>query len=98
MRPLLLAWLQDHLVDSGCKDARLWKAFRAEMMRFDQPRLWWWSRLPVRARDWWNVHSRRLWITLLTPAGYNGLRRLLGLSHVDVGTGFTAPTARQMPS
>lgn len=93
MRPAFLTWLQDHLIDSGCKDARLWKAFRAEMMRFDQPRLWWWSRLPVRARDWWNVHSRRLWIMLLTPTGYNGLRRWLGMSHVDLHPGLRLPDA-----
>ncbi|MGL4542653.1 MAG: glycosyltransferase family 2 protein [Polymorphobacter sp.] len=93
MRPLFLNWLQDHLVDSGCKDARLWQAFRAEMMRFDQPRLWWWSRLPVRARDWWNVHSRRLWIMLLTPGGYNRLRYWLGMSHVDVQPAPQLPAA-----
>ncbi|HPU16044.1 MAG TPA: glycosyltransferase family 2 protein [Polymorphobacter sp.] len=98
MRPLFLAWLQDHLVDSGCKDARLWKAFRAEMMRFDQPTLWWWTRLPVRARDWWNVHRQRLWIMLLTPAGYNRLRRWLGMSHADQVPALHEPVTPEMLS
>lgn len=82
-RPIFLAWLQAHLVDSGCKDERLWRAFRAEMLRFDQPRLWWWSRLPLRARDWINVQRQRLLILLLTPEGYNGLRRRFGLSYAE---------------
>jgi glycosyltransferase involved in cell wall biosynthesis len=83
MRPIFLDWLQRHLVESSCTDQRIWKAFRAEMLRFDQPRLWWWSRLPVRARDWWNVNSRRAWIMLLTPRGYMRLRRRLGMSYFD---------------
>lgn len=82
-RPAFLAWLQEHLVDSGCKDPRLWRGLRGEMFRYDQPRLWWWSRLPARARDWWNVNRQRALITILTPAGYHGLRRRLGLPHVD---------------
>lgn len=98
MRPLFLDWLQGHLVDSGCKDARVWQAFRIEMMRFDQPMLWWWSRLPIRARDWWNVHSRRLWITLLTPTGYSRLRRWLGMAPVDLNPALPVPATDQMPS
>lgn len=85
MRPIFLAWLQDHLVDSGCRDPRMWAAFRAEMFRFDHPRIWWWWKLPTRARDWWNVNSRRLWITILTPNGYNRLRKLFGMTYVDLG-------------
>lgn len=81
MRPIFLTWLQAHLVDSGCKDSRLWRAFRAEMLRFDQPRLWWWSRLPARARDWCNVQRQRTLIMVLGPGGYNRLRRRLGPSY-----------------
>lgn len=83
MRPRFLVWLQDHLIEIGCKDPRMWRALRGEMLRFDEPRFWWWSRLPVRARDWWNVESRRLWIFMLTPRGYNRLRRSLGMTYVD---------------
>ncbi|MGQ5702083.1 glycosyltransferase family 2 protein [Sandaracinobacteroides sp. A072] len=86
MRPIFLAWLQDHLIDSGVKDEGFWRAFRAEMLRYDQPRVWWLSRLPARARDWWNVKSRRALMLALTPAGYNRLRRLFGKSYVDFGS------------
>lgn len=79
MRPVFLAWLQAHLIDSGCKDAEVWRALRGQLLRYDQPRLWWWSRLPWRARAWWDEHRPRLLMLLLTPAGYHGLRRRLGL-------------------
>jgi len=83
MRPIFLAWLQDHLVESGCKDQRFWRAYRAEMLRYDQPTVWWWARLPTRARDWWNVRSRRALMFMLTPDGYNRLRQRFGLTYVD---------------
>lgn len=86
MRPIFLAWLQDHLVDSGIKDGRIWRALRREQLRFDQPQLWWWATLPRRLKEAWNYNSRRLVIMILTPAGYVRLRRLLGLSYVDPAT------------
>jgi glycosyltransferase involved in cell wall biosynthesis len=82
MRPVFLAWLQRHLGEIGCEDQRLWNALRAEMLRFERPTYWAITRFPIRFRDWWNVNSRRLWIMLFTPSGYNRLRRLFGLSHV----------------
>jgi glycosyltransferase involved in cell wall biosynthesis len=83
MRPIFLGWLQEHLVDSGVKDERIWRALRREQLRFDQPRLWWWATLPRRVKDAWNYNSRRLLIMALTPAGYVRLRAWLGLPHVD---------------
>ncbi len=83
MRPIFLAWLQGHLIDSGVKDERVWSGLRAELQRYDQPRIWWLTRLPTRARDWWNVNSRRGLMLLLTPAGYNRLRRMFGMTYVD---------------
>lgn len=81
MRPVFLAWLKQHLDDIGCNDPRVWQALKAEMLRFERPLYWSITRFPVRMRDWWNVHSRRLLIMLLTPGGYHRLRRLFGLSH-----------------
>jgi glycosyltransferase involved in cell wall biosynthesis len=84
MRPVFLEWLQDHMIDGGFKSRRLWRAFRAEMWRFDNPRLHWWVTMPRRAIDAWNVQTRRLVITVLTPPVYNWLRRKFRLSVVDV--------------
>lgn len=83
MRPVFLAWLQDYLVESGCRDDRVWKAYRAEMLRYDQPRLWWWARLPSRAREWFFVKVHRVLMFVLTPSVYNGLRRRLGMTYLD---------------
>ncbi len=82
MRPVFLAWLKQHLTETGCDDPRIWAAWQAEMLRFDRPLYWSITRFPTRVRDWWNVNSRRFWIMLFTPDGYNRLRRLFGLSHV----------------
>lgn len=84
MRPIFLEWLQDHMIDGGFKSRRLWRAFRAEMWRFDNPRLHWWVTGPRRLIDAWNVQTRRLVITVLTPGVYNWLRRKFRLSVVDV--------------
>lgn len=84
MRPIFLEWLQDHMVENGYKSRRLWRAFRAEMLRFDRPRLFWWSTLPRRIIDEWNIRTRRLVIWILTPKLYNWLRRKFRLSVVDV--------------
>lgn len=84
MRPVFLEWLQDHLIDSGFKSRRLWRAFRAEMLRFDEPRIWKILNLPTGLVDAVNVRSRRLVIFLLTPRFYTWLRRKLRLSVVDV--------------
>lgn len=83
MRPVFLTWLQEHLIDIGCKDERLWKAYRTEMLRFDHPTFWSWMKLHERARGWWNFNSRRAMIFVLTPRLYNWLRKAFGLSHVD---------------
>lgn len=82
MRPVFLAWLGSHLTEIGCDDPRVWQAWRGEMLRFERPVYWAITRFPIRARDWWNVNSRRFWIMLFTPAGYHRLRRLFGLPHV----------------
>jgi glycosyltransferase involved in cell wall biosynthesis len=82
MRPVFLAWLQGHLIDIGCKDAEIWAGLRHQMFQFDQPRLWWWSRLPIRARDW--LKQPRILMLLLTPKGYHDLRRRLGLRSLQV--------------
>jgi hypothetical protein len=79
MRPVFLAWLQGHLVDIGCKDAEIWAGLRRQMLQFDQPWLWWWSRLPTRARNWLKNQRPRILMLLLTPKGYHELRRRLGL-------------------
>lgn len=84
MRPVFLEWLQEQLIDGGFKSKRLWRAFRAEMWRFDNPRLHWWVTAPRRMVDAWNVRTRRLVIVLLTPQVYNWLRRKFRLSVVDV--------------
>lgn len=84
MRPVFLEWLQDHLIDGGFKSRRLWRAFRGEMWRFDNPRQHWWLSGPRRLIDTWNVQTRRLVITLLTPEVYNRLRRKFRLSVADV--------------
>ncbi|MGD9614511.1 MAG: glycosyltransferase family 2 protein [Alphaproteobacteria bacterium] len=82
LRPVFLAWLQEHLVDIGCKDAEIWRELRLQMLRFDRPRLWWWLCLPTRVRDWLDEHRPRM-LLLLTPAGYHGLRRKLGLQSLE---------------
>ena len=84
MRPVFLDWLQDHMIEGGFTSKRLWRAFRAEMWRFDNPRLHWWVTAPRRLIDAWNVKTRRLVITVLTPGVYNWLRRRVRLSVVDV--------------
>lgn len=84
MRPVFLEWLQDYLIERGFKSRRLWRAFRGEMFRFDEPKLWRVSNLPRDLVDRFNVRSRRLVIFLLTPRFYNWLRRKFRLSVVDV--------------
>ncbi|PKP73771.1 MAG: glycosyl transferase family 2 [Alphaproteobacteria bacterium HGW-Alphaproteobacteria-6] len=84
MRPVFLDWLQGYMIDRGIKSRRLWAAFRAEMLRFDRPRLWGLINLPRDLIDRFNVASRRFVIALLTPRVYTWLRRRLRLSVVDV--------------
>ena len=84
MRPIFLEWLQDHMIDGGFKSKRLWRAFRAERWRFDNPQLFTLVSAPRRLIDTWNVYTRRLVIVMLTPRGYNWLRRKFRLSVVDV--------------
>lgn len=84
MRPIFREWLQGEMIDGGFKRKRLWKAFRGEMWRFDNPRLLWWVTMPRRLIDAWNVYTRRLAITVLTPTFCNWLRRKFRLSVVDI--------------
>lgn len=35
-RPAILEWLQDHMIDEGISNLRLWRVFRAEILRFDR--------------------------------------------------------------
>jgi glycosyltransferase involved in cell wall biosynthesis len=84
VRPVFLEWLQDHMVDNGYKSRRLWKAFRMEMFRYDHPDIYYWSGMPRRALDAWNLHTRRLVVWILTPKVYNWLRRKFRLSVVDI--------------
>lgn len=84
MRPVFLNWLQDHLIDNRIKSRRLWRAYRAEMLRFDQPQLWRWLNRPRDLVDFFNTHSRRLVIFLLTPRFYTWLRRKFRLAVVDL--------------
>lgn len=84
MRPVFLEWLQDYLIEHGHKSRRLWKAFRGEMFRFDQPTAWRIQNIPTDIVDQFNVRSRRLVIFLLTPRFYTWLRRKFRLSVVDL--------------
>ena len=84
MRPVFLDWLQDYMIDNGYKSRRLWRAFRGEMLRYDQPLLWRMQNMPRDVVDQVNTRLRRLVVFLLTPGFYNWLRRRLRLSVVDV--------------
>lgn len=84
MRPIFLQWLQDHLIERGIKNARLWKALRQEMFPFDRPQLYRWIGMPRRLIDAFNITTRRIVIFILTPKIYNNLRRKLRLKVVDV--------------
>ncbi len=84
MRPIFLQWLQDHLIERGIRNARLWKALRQEMFPFDRPQLYRWIGMPRRLIDAFNITTRRIVIFILTPKIYNALRRKLRLKVVDV--------------
>lgn len=84
MRPIFLQWLQDHLIERGIKNARLWKALRQEMFPFDRPQLYRWIGMPRRLVDAFNITTRRMVIFILTPKVYNSLRRKLRLKVIDV--------------
>lgn len=84
VRPLFLQWLQDYLIDNDIKNPRLWSALRREFFPFDHPELHRLISAPRRMIDAFNIASRRLVIVVLTPKGYNALRRKLRLKVVDV--------------
>jgi glycosyltransferase involved in cell wall biosynthesis len=84
MRPVFLEWLQDYMIKNGFTSRRLWRAFRAEMFRFDRPRLWRLLNVPTALTDGVNMRIRRLVIFLLTPRFYNYLRRRFRLGVVDI--------------
>lgn len=86
MRPIFLEWLQGYMIDRGVKDPEVWRAFRGEMLRFDNPSVYRLINIPTGIVDTWNVESRRAVIWLLTPRVYQKLRRAFGLKEVDLGT------------
>lgn len=85
LRFTFLDWLHNHLIDGGFKSRRLWRAMRAQMLAYDRPRLFWWVSLPRRLADGINVNLRPIIVRILTPEGYNLLRRKvrLGLADID---------------
>ena len=85
-RPTFLAWLQDYMIYRGIRDPELWRAFRAEMLQYDNPKAYRMINLPTGIVDTWNLESRRAVIWLLTPKVYQKLRRAFGLGKVDVGS------------
>lgn len=82
MRPVFLEWLQTHMIARGITDPELWRALRAEMWRYDNPRAWRMINLPHAVVERWNSETRKAVIWLLTPKVYNGLRRRLGMKQV----------------
>jgi glycosyltransferase involved in cell wall biosynthesis len=79
-RPVFLEWLQNYLIDHGVKDADVWRALRAEMLKFDNPSVYRMKNLPTAVVDTWNQESRHAVIWLLTPKVYQRLRRAFGLN------------------
>ena len=80
-RPAFLEWLQDHLIDEGIKDRRIWRALRAEMLPFDRPDL-----LGVRVRrllDRIGMASRETVVRIMGPSRYNALRRRYKLKRTE---------------
>ncbi len=82
-RLAFLQWLQDYMIEQKIKDPRLWRAFRGEMLRYDNPRVWKIAHLPNAIVERWNVGSRRAVIWLLTPRVYQRLRRAFGLPELE---------------
>ncbi len=81
VRPVFLQWLQDHMIDEGIKNRRLWRALRSEMLRFDRPDL-----LSVRFQelvDRAGVAGRGTVIRVVGPSRYNALRRRYRLKMTD---------------
>ncbi len=85
MRPTFLEWLQTYIIEAGITDQRLWRAFRGQILRFDNPRVWQMANLPHAIVGRWGMESRRAVIWLLTPKVYHGLRRWFGMKPVDMG-------------
>ena len=81
-RPAFLEWLQTHLVREGVVDPAIWRAFRNQMYRFDNPRAWKLANVPHAIVDRWNHETRRAVVWALTPKVYHGLRRRLGMRPV----------------
>ena len=79
-RPIFLEWLQEYMIDHGVKDADVWRALRAEMLKFDNPSVYRMKNLPTAVVDTWNQESRRAVIWLLTPKVYQRLWRAFGLN------------------
>ena len=85
-RPVFLEWLQSYMIERDITDPELWRALRGEMWRFDNPKAWRLANIPNGIVDTWNVETRRAVIWLLTPKLYQKLRRLFGMSDVDLGS------------
>lgn len=93
-RPRFLQWLQEYMIDAGAKDAELWRAFRGEMWKYDNPKAYRLANLPNGIVDTWNIETRYAVIWLLTPKVYQRLRRLFGLSVVNLGESGMTPSER----
>ncbi|MEO0752382.1 MAG: glycosyltransferase family A protein [Pseudomonadota bacterium] len=92
-RPIFLEWLQTYMVEVGQKDPDLWRALRGEMWKYDNPKAWRLANLSNSIVDTWNVETRRAVIWLLTPKLYQRLRRVFGLSDINLGSvGINAST------
>lgn len=84
VRPVFLEWLQTYMIELGVTDPETWRAFRGEMLRFDNPRVWRLSNLPHALLEPWNVETRNAIVWLLTPPVYHALRRKLGMKPVNL--------------
>lgn len=84
IRPRFLEWLQTYMIEIGITDPQLWQAFRGEMLRFDNPRIWQMANIPHAILGRWGMESRRALLWLLTPKVYHELRRRLGMKSIEV--------------
>lgn len=83
MRPRFLEWLQTYLIQLGVTDPQIWQAFRGEMLRFDNPKVWQMANLPHAIIGRWGMESRRAVMWLLTPKFYHKLRLWFGMKSIE---------------
>ncbi len=82
------------MIDAGAKEPDLWRAFRGEMSRYDNPNAYRLVNLPNGFVDMWNSETRHAVIWLLTPKVYQRLRRRFGPSAVKLDEKSVAPLER----